>query len=164
MAGGSAGGVAGSVNGVGGGTLPGPSSGVAGAAGAGITCGAEDGGTVSGSGASAGFLHAERLIRAAAASRQGIFMMIPLQMATNGYKQGETGGMLNQKGGMPDQKLINAQQTLNRLVSRARLHGARHGICACGSCGSVSLNLLQDRPRFCSPFHLERRIDRRLME
>ena len=80
VAGGRAGAVAGSVSGAGGVVLPGPASGVAGATGGGITCGAELGlGAVSGSGASAGFLQADKVIRAAAASRLGMFMMVPLQ-------------------------------------------------------------------------------------
>ena len=72
--------MAGSVSGAGGVVLPGLASGVAGATGGGITCGAELGlGAVSGSGASAGFLQADKVIRAAAASRLGMFMMVPLQ-------------------------------------------------------------------------------------
>ena len=84
-AGGRAGAVAGSVSGAGGVVLPGPASGVAGVTGAGITCGAEAGcGAVSGSGASAGFLQADKVIRAAAASRLGMFMMVPLQKMKTG--------------------------------------------------------------------------------
>ena len=80
VAGGRAGAVAGSVSGAGGVVLPGPVSGVAGVTGAGITCGAELGlGAVSGRGASAGFLQADRLTSKAAANRAGIFMMFPLQ-------------------------------------------------------------------------------------
>ena len=80
MAGGSAGAVAGSVSGAGGVTWPGPGSGTAGVTGAGITCGVEAGlGAISGSGASAGFLQADRVTSKAAVNRAGIFMMIPLQ-------------------------------------------------------------------------------------
>ena len=80
MAGGTAGAVAGSVSGAGGVPLPGPDSGIAGVAGAGVTWGEELGiGAVSGKGASAGFLQADRVTIKAAASRVGIFMMVPLQ-------------------------------------------------------------------------------------
>jgi hypothetical protein len=88
VAGGTAGGVAGSVSGVGGVVLPGAASGTAGVTGSGITCGAEVGlGAVSGIGASAGFLQADRVIRAAAASRLGIFMVVPLQSIKIGAMQ-----------------------------------------------------------------------------
>ena len=80
MAGGRAGAVAGSVSGAGGVVLPGPVSGMAGVTGAGMTCGVEAGlGAISGRGASAGFLQADKVTSKAAANRAGIFMMFPLQ-------------------------------------------------------------------------------------